>query len=113
MSAPTPRKKSKSIDAIYPVKKVIEGVPVRKKNILSVYIDERRWITIIELVNLSGLSAAKILGISSKPCDCCKNKPIHVVLDNGATVEIPRGLMYYKKESRGDKKKNLINNKRK
>lgn len=95
----------------YPVLDTVEGVNVRKKNILSMYIHDMRFIRIIELVKETGLSAAKIVSLSSKPCECCKGKPVEFTMSDGTKVEIPRGLLYYKKEVRGGK--TIVQTKRK
>lgn len=93
-------KKSTDFKNNYPVKKMVANVPVREINVISMYLPAAIMEKLITLVELTGLSAANIMTISSKPCPCCKDKPVIVKTNNGE-FEIPRGIIFYKKTKSG------------
>jgi hypothetical protein len=76
------------------------NIPIRKINSLSIYIPENNFRKIAELVNQTGLSAAKIIAASGRPCTCCKDKAVEVLVDD-IVFRIPRGLLSEKKWNNG------------
>lgn len=49
---------------------------------------------IIDGVEETGLSIVQLLAHSSKPCDCCRNKPVNTLDSNSNPVQVNRGLLY-------------------
>lgn len=85
----------------HPIIEMIGDVPIRRVNYLSFYFDERAMKIIARLIaKVPKLSAAKIVALSSQPCECCKGKKIMMFVD-GKVVLIPRGLLSTKRENNG------------
>lgn len=101
-------KKSTYYKNHYPVKKTVADVPVRKVNVISLYLPEGPFEKVLRLSEKTKLSAAKIIALSSKPCSCCKDIPVEVKTIDGIFL-IPRGLIVYKKTNSGV---TIINNKK-
>lgn len=80
----------------------IESVPIRKNNLISIYMPEHVMAKVVRTCVDTGLSAAKVLAISSQPCDCCRGKNVEVTID-GVTYEIQRGLFTAKRSNSGMK----------
>lgn len=88
---PKPPRKKKHGD-IYPEIGKEGDIPVRMNNLLSLYFPSAEYRVIAKLVNLTGLPASRILAISDKPCEHCKDTPI-ILMVNNVQVPIPRGLL--------------------
>jgi hypothetical protein len=79
----------------------IGNIPIRKVNYVSIYLDERAMKKIaLILLKCPDLSVAKIIAISSKPCECCKQKKIQIA-HGDKIILVPKGLLSCKKEKRG------------
>jgi hypothetical protein len=95
-----PSGKPKKFSGKYPVKYHVGTVPVRTNNILTIYIPENAFAKLAKIVSDTGLSAAKVLAISSQPCECCRGKSVSVNIE-GESHEIPRGLFTAKRSGSG------------
>lgn len=101
----SPEKKKLPWNERNPVLYEIDGVPIRRVNIVSVYIPEHCMVKIAKALKGTNLSIAKILSLSSQPCDSCKHTPV-ITVDRGNTITIPRGLMFINKINSGFNVKN-------
>lgn len=86
----------------YEVLYLVGTVPIRRNNLLSIYMPEHSMAKVARIVSDTGLSAAKVLAISGTPCECCKGKPVIISID-GEPYEIPRGLFTSKRTNSGVK----------
>lgn len=66
-----------------PIIRYIGGIAIRKKNQLSICVDEQEMVRLIEVSIETGLSIPKIIAMQGQPCQNCGN-------DN---IVIPRGLL--------------------
>lgn len=77
----------------YPPLYYVGTIPIRKYNVVSIYVSELNMKIVAEIaIKHEGLSVAKILSISGKPSKCCKDEMI-LYKHNGKNVTIPRGLL--------------------
>ncbi len=84
---------TKKFSERYPPLYYVGDIPIRKYNVVSIYVSETNMKKVAEIASKhAGLSVAKILSISGKPSICCKGEPVPVK-HNGKTVLIPRGLL--------------------
>lgn len=44
------------------------------------------------------LTVKGVLAISSRPCNCCENKPVLIKCKDGTVIELERGLLYKESE---------------
>lgn len=94
------KKKKKGGQHTYPIVKWVGNVPIRKNNLVSIYIPQHEMEKIAAVMDRTGLSCAKILSLSATPCGACKHQPMLFTIGS-ITFEIPRGLMTFRKTNSG------------
>lgn len=98
---PVSKPKGKTFTQKFPIIEMIGNIPIRKVNYVSFYFDERAMRKIARLIQKApSLSVAKLVALSSKPCDNCKDKKIMLAVGT-KVVLIPRGLLSCKRETNG------------
>lgn len=74
-----------------PILYYIGGIPIRKKNQLSISVGEAEMIRLVEASIDTGLSIPKIIALQGQPCQNCGK-------DN---IAIPKGILNIKKNLQG------------
>jgi hypothetical protein len=100
------KKEGSTYSVKYAVIDYVGAIPIRKNNNLSIYVPEWSYRKVVEIVNATGLSAAKVLALSSRPCEHCQGTCVEIDLD-GTSYYIPRGLFPWNRTNSGVSIKNL------
>lgn len=90
--------KKRALDDRREIKYYIEGVPIRKVNIISIYVSEANMVKLAKAKKKHNISVSTILCLSSQPCSKCKNEPV-IIYHEGEYLSIPRGLFHKSKVS--------------
>lgn len=80
-------------DCANPVIEIYKGHKIRKFHRIDMRLDITSVKQLIDIMESTGLSPRIIFGLSSKPCDCCRNIKVTTYNKDGDLVEIDRGLL--------------------
>lgn len=77
-----------------PVVEVYKGIVIRRYQKITIRLSAEAIKQIIDTQETTNLSAAQILGHSSKPCDCCKGLNVTTFNSDNEKVFVPRGILF-------------------
>lgn len=72
---------------------VYKGVKIRRHNTVRFKFGIAAFKKLIDEVEHTGLSIQKVIAYSGQPCERCKDTGIIILISNGESVKIKRGLL--------------------